>query len=194
MKWGDNSHPNLLDPSCGVCNKMDSAYKIAGINGTSHSVSTIKCYKCTQLPIKPRWHIFASKTKVCALTVRSAPASGQFLWAFRGKPSSPLSASWLRTSSAPPATRALRKQASLWQRTLSGKYQFASWDYLRTLSFVSSSSKHARESFTSCESISAFTAAQLMLPCIIASSNRINCSELLLSRFTIRYTAILNLS
>ena len=59
---------------------------------------------------------------------------------------------------------------------------------------LSPSSKHAHNSFTSCESIPTFTAVQLMLPCIVTPLTRINRSVLLLSRFAIHYTAILNLS
>ena len=60
--------------------------------------------------------------------------------------------------------------------------------------FLSSLSKRARKNFKSCENIpvSSFLTMHLMMPCIVASSTRINCSELLLSGSVIRYAAILN--
>ena len=57
---------------------------------------TNDAYMCPILNArKCQWCIYVSKVKVCALTTRSAATSGQCLWAFQCKPSSPLSTFWL---------------------------------------------------------------------------------------------------
>ena len=72
-----------------VCDTSKPATQFNPLSPVMHS-----CVKLLNAR-KAHWRIYASKAKVCALTVRSTPASGQCLWEFQGKPSSPLSASWL---------------------------------------------------------------------------------------------------
>ena len=115
------------------------------------------------------------------------------LWAFQYKPSSPLSTPWLHFPlSCPLVRRENKRQTCNNLRLVAHTSSLHATTYVPI--FQSSSSKRTRESFKSCENNpeSSFPTAQLLLPCIIASSTRISRSELLLSGSAICNAAILN--